>query len=88
MELQEVAILIIATLAAIGGLVLVLLQKKGIIKPILTQTRNGFNFISGGTILLFAIVIGACTLFHYSKIVSVLYVVLLTSIYIFIQKLK
>lgn len=59
MELQDLIIVIFMTLCGIGALVLVLLQKKGIIKPVLTQNVNGPVFMSGGMILLFATAMGA-----------------------------
>ena len=85
MEIQELIMVIVATLAGIISLILVLLQKKGIIKPILIQVTNGFEFTSGGTILLFSTVIGGYILFKYSKMVSVLYVSLFAAVYFLIQ---
>lgn len=85
MEIQELIMVIVATLAGIISLILVLLQKKGIIKPILIQVTNGFEFTSGGTILLFSTVIGGYILFKYSKIVSILYVSLFAVVYFLIQ---
>ena len=85
MELQELIMVIVATLAGIISLILVLLQKKGIIKPTFIQVTNGFEFTSGGTILLFSNVIGGYILFRYSKIVSVLYVSLFATVYFFIK---
>lgn len=58
MEIQELIMVIVATLVGIISLILVLLQKRGIIKPTLIQVTNGFEFTSGGTILLFSTVIG------------------------------
>ncbi len=85
MIISQVIILIVATISAIGGLVLVTLQKKGIIKPVLTQTTNGFDFTSGGTIALFATIVGTYILFGYSKLWAVLYVLLFGGYYILIQ---
>ena len=85
MEIQELIMVIVATLVGIISLILVLLQKKGIIKPMLIQVTNGFEFTSGGTILLFSTVIGGYILFKYSKIVSVLYVSLFAAFYFLIQ---
>ena len=85
MEIQELIIVVVAILAGIIALILTLLQKKGIIKPVFIQVTNGVEFTSGGTILLFAIVIGGYILFKYSKIMSILYVALFVGVYIFIQ---
>lgn len=85
MELQDLIIVIFMTLCGIGALVLVLLQKKGIIKQVLTQNVNEPDFMSGGKILLFATAMGAYTLFKYDKVLSILYVVLFFGIYILIQ---
>ncbi|MBR3600959.1 MAG: hypothetical protein IKL49_01330 [Lachnospiraceae bacterium] len=85
MVIQELIMVIVASLAGIISLILVLLQKKGIIKPILIQVTNGFEFTSGGTILLFSTVIGGYILFKYSKIVSILYVSLFAVVYFLIQ---
>lgn len=85
MEIQELIIVVVAILAGIIGLIMTLLQKKGIIKPVFIQVTNGFEFTSGGTILLFAIVVGGYILFKYSEIMSTLYIVLFAGVYIFIQ---
>lgn len=85
MEIQELIMVIVATLAGIISLILVLLQKKGIIKPTFIQVTNGFEFTSGGTILLFSTIIGGHILFKYSKIVSVLYVLLFAAVYFLIK---
>ena len=85
MEIQELIIVVVAILAGIIGLIMTLLQKKGIIKPILIQVTNGFEFTSGGTILLFSTVIGGYILFKYSKIVSIMYVSLFAVVYFLIQ---
>ena len=85
MEIQELIMVIVAALAGIIGLILVLLQKKGIIKPTFIQVTNGFEFASGGTVLLFSTIIGGYILFKYSKIVSVLYVSLFAGVYFLIQ---
>ena len=85
MEIQELVMVIVSTLAGIISLILVLLQKKGIIKPTFIQVTNGYEFTSGGTILLFSTFIGGYILFKYSKIVSVLYVSLFAAVYFFIQ---
>ena len=85
MEIQELIMVIVATLAGIISLIFVLLQKKGIIKPTFIQVTNGFEFTSGGTILIFSTVIGGYILFKYSKIVSVLYVLLFAAVYFLIK---
>lgn len=85
METQELVMVIVATLAGIISLIFVLLQKKGIIKPTFIQVTNGFEFTSGGTILLFSTIIGGHILFKYSNIVSVLYVLLFVGVYFLIQ---
>lgn len=85
MEIQELIMVIVAALAGIISLILVLLQKKGIIKPIFIQVTNGFEFTSGGTVLLFSTIIGGYILFKYSKIMSFLYVSLFVGGYFLIQ---
>lgn len=85
MEIQELVMVIVSTLAGIISLILVLLQKKGIIKPTFIQVTNGFEFTSGGTILLFSTFIGGYILFKYSKIVSVLYVLFFAVVYFLIK---
>ena len=85
MMISQIIILIVATISAIGGLVLVVLQKKGIMKPVITQTSTGFDFKSGGSIIFFSTVIGAYILFSYSKLWAILYAVMFTGIYILIQ---
>lgn len=85
MEIQELIMVIVAALAGIISLILVWLQKKGIIKPTFIQVTNGFEFTSGGTVLLFSTIIGGYILFKYSKIVSVLYVLLFAGAYFLIQ---
>ena len=85
METQELIIVIVAALAGIISLILVLLQKKRIIKPTFIQVTNGFEFTSGGTVLLFSTIMGGYILFKYSKIVSILYVSLFAGVYFLIQ---
>lgn len=85
METQELIMVILATLAGIISLILVSLQKKGILKSTFIQVTNGFEFTSGGTILLFSTIIGGHILFKYSKIVSVLYVLLFAAVYFLIK---
>ena len=85
MAIQELVMVIVSTLAGIISLILVLLQKKGIIKPTFIQVTNGYEFTSGGTILLFSTFIGGYILFKYSKIVSVLYVSLFAAVYFLIK---
>ena len=85
MEIQELIMVIVATLAGIISLIFVLLQKRGIINPMLIQVTNGFEFTSGGTILLFSTIIGGHILFKYSKIVSALYVLLFAAVYFLIK---
>ena len=81
----QLIILIVATISAIGGLSIVILQKKGIMKPVSVQTSKGFDFKSGGSITFFSTIIGAYVLFGYSKLWAVLYVVMFTGYYILIQ---
>lgn len=85
MEFQELVIFIVAGISGIGGLILVILQKKGIVKPALTQTTTGFNFTSGGTITLFATAVGASILSNHDKILTILYIILFGGFYILIQ---
>ena len=86
MELQELIMICIVTLAGIGGLVLVVLQEKGRIKPIVIQETNGFNFVSGEIIVVFATIIGAYILFKYYKILAFAYIFIFGGGYVFIKR--
>lgn len=58
---------VILSAAAVIGLILVVLQKKGFTKPVVLQNMYQFSFISGGTITLFAVMMGAWLLCDYSE---------------------
>lgn len=85
MMIGQIIILIVATISAIGGLLIVTLQKIGIIKPVLVQTSTGWDFKSGGSITFFSTIIGAYVLLSYSKLWAVLYTVMFIGCYILIQ---
>ena len=82
---SQIIILVAATISAIGGLSIVILQKKGIMKAVLAPTLKGFDFKSGGSITFFSTIIGTYILFGYSKLWAVLYGVMFIGCYILIQ---
>lgn len=61
--------MIFLSIAAILGLVLVVLQKKGIVKPVMNDTA----FMSGGMITLAAVAAGVLVLYNTSMAGAILY---------------
>lgn len=86
MVIEEVITVIFCSIFAAVGLLLVLLEKKGVVKPVFRQTSMGFQFISGEAITLFAVLFGAVIIYSYSLIFAILYVLLFIGLYIMVIK--
>lgn len=71
--------------ATVIGLIMVVLQKKEIIRPLTTQTITNIRFVSGGTITLVATMCGVLMIGDYSGLFAGLYVFVVAVIYIVIQ---
>ncbi|MGF0033246.1 hypothetical protein ACQRBN_09795 [Bariatricus sp. SGI.154] len=85
MEQMDLIIIAFCSLVAVIGLLFVVLQKKGKIHPVLTVTPNGFNFTSGGTIVLLGAILGAVMIHKYSVPWMIFYLVIIAGIYALIQ---
>lgn len=86
MEKMEMILMIVCAVAApVIGLTIVVLQKKGIFRPVLTQTANGFNFVSGGTITILGTGFGVLMIDRYSTLWAFLYAAVVAVLYIIIQ---
>ena len=85
MERLKLIMICFFSVVAIGGLILVILQKKGIVKPMFTCTANGARFVSGGTITFFATLAGMYMICEFSEIWAIVYAVLILVFYLVIQ---
>lgn len=85
MEQTDFIMIVIFTIVAILGLIIVVLQKKGIVRPFLTQNAFDFSLVSGGKITLFALLLGAVVMGKYSICITILYLVVFASIYALIK---
>lgn len=87
METLDIISIAFCTAFAVIGLVLIILQKKGIVKPVLTATAQGVDFISGGMILLMGTVFGTMLLSRFSTLYATLYAGVFLILYVVIQLL-
>lgn len=86
METLDLITVIICSVFTLIGLLIVILQKKDIVRPVATQEYNTFHMVSGGTITFAGTIIGALMISKYSDIFSVLYVIIAVGLYIIIQE--
>ncbi len=68
-----IGLLIFATVLAVVGLVLVFLQKKGIVKSFTTVTQSGPDYVSVGKAFIVPVFLGVLLLYRYSLLWAVLY---------------
>ena len=80
-------LLIFATVLAVVGLVLVFLQKKGIVKSFTTVTQSGPDYVSVGKAFIVLVFLGVLLLYRYSLLWAVLYGAIFIVAYILIQVL-
>lgn len=85
MEQSDMIIVVCCSLGVLIGLIFVVLQKKGKMRPVLTFSSQGLNFTSGGTIVLLGTILGAMMLYKYSVCWMILYLVIIVGIYVLIQ---
>ena len=76
-----IGLLIFATVLAVVGLVLVFLQKKGIV------TQSGPDYVSVGKAFIVPVFLGVLLLYRYSLLWAVLYGAIFIVAYILIQVL-
>lgn len=81
MDLIQLISLTFAALLSLMGLVLVVLQKLGIIRPLMTE----FHFASGGTVTLAGALFGSAILSSYSIPLMILYIAVILAVYLVIQ---
>lgn len=84
MEAYQLYSVIAISAVAIVGLIMVILQKKGIIHP-LVPTSPGGNFMSGGLITLLTVLVGTEQLWNYSIPAAVAYAAAFAGAYVLIQ---
>ena len=82
-----IGLLIFATVLSVVGLVLVFLQKKGIIKSFTTVTQSGPDYVSVGKAFIVPVFLGVLLLYRYSLLWAVLYGAIFIMAYILIQVL-
>ncbi len=82
---EQLIILAVCSVVALIGLILVILQKKDIIHPLVLQNMFDFQMVSGGTITLVSSLLGAITLTDYSNGAAVAYLAVFLALYILIQ---
>lgn len=81
MELIQLIALSFSALLALMGLVLVALQKLGVIQPLMTE----FHLASGGTVTLAGALLGSAILSSYSIPLMILYIAVILAVYLVIQ---
>ncbi len=85
MEQMDAIMLIAFSLLAVLSLLIVVLQKKGMIHSQIVQTSHSFDFISGGKITFLMVLLGAVVLCKYSILLTILYVIVFAGIYALIK---
>lgn len=85
MEQTDIIMLVIFSVLAVIGLLIVALQKKGVIHSRIIQTSDSFELISGGKATFFMALLGASVLCKYSILLTVLYVIVFAGIYAVIK---
>ncbi|MCD8146118.1 MAG: hypothetical protein LUD84_02365 [Clostridiales bacterium] len=85
MDTYDIALAIVFTVFAVIGLICTFLQKKGIIKPFLTQTSNSFRLVTTDGVTLLAILFGAYMISRGSMVAAVLYAVILAGVFFFLK---
>lgn len=85
MEKMDLILIILFSIFAVIGLMIVALQKKGSVKARLLQTSNAFTFVGGGKLTLLCALFGAFMIYQYSAIFAVLYFLIIGIIYIAIK---
>lgn len=85
MEKTDFIMIVVCSFVVMLGLIFVILQKNGKIRPKAIITSRGIDFTSGGTIVFLGTVLGAIMLYKYSVFWTILYVTIIAGIYVFIQ---
>lgn len=85
MEPSQLLLFIICTVFAIIGLVLVFLQKKGILKSFLSQDTHSVRAITGGKVMALGTLFGTILLGQVNVPLGALYALLLVSAYLAIH---
>lgn len=85
MEQTDIMMLVIFSVLAVIGLLIVALQKKGVIYSRIIQTSHSFDFVSGGKITFLMVLLGAAIFCKYSILLTVLYVIVFAGIYALIK---
>ncbi|MCD8008452.1 MAG: hypothetical protein LUF68_05900 [Clostridiales bacterium] len=85
MDTYDIALAIFFTVFAVIGLICTFLQKKGVIKPFLSQTSNSFQFVTTDGVTLLAIFFGAYMISRGSVVAAVLYAVILAGTFFLIK---
>ncbi|MCD8021045.1 MAG: hypothetical protein LUF92_16160 [Clostridiales bacterium] len=85
METIDIILAIIFTIFAILGTICAELQRRGIMKPFLTNTSDSFHIVTTDGITLLAILMGARMIAYSSITFAILYVVILAGLFLFIR---
>lgn len=85
MEQMDVIMLIAFSVLAVLSLLIVVLQKKGMIHSQIVQTSHSFDFISGGKVTFLMVLLGAIVLCEYSILLTILYVIVFAGTYALIK---
>ena len=85
METMDIILLVVFTLAAVVGLIVAILQKKGTLKSSKNTRNHQTSITNGGTIMIVAGLLGMMILAKYSLPLAFLYEVVVLAAFILVQ---
>lgn len=85
MATTDIILLVVFTLAAIVGLVITILQKKGILKPAKQAQNNHMSITNGSAIMIIAGLLGMMIIAKYSMPLAFLYEVVVLGAFMLVQ---
>ncbi len=85
MDNIQIICVVICTVFAVSGLILLVLQEKGIIKSFLTQETKGFDFVGAEKVIILAVGIGTLMMYQIGTLHAIIYVALFIMAFLLIK---
>lgn len=85
METTDIILLIVFTLVSVVGLMIIVLQKKGKIRPAKKMQNNHMNITNGGAIMIVSGLLGMMIIAKYSMPLAFLYEVAVLGTFMLVQ---
>lgn len=85
MTTTDIILLVVFTLVSVAGLIVTILQKKGILRPAKKTQNNHMSITNGGAIMIVAGLLGMMIVAKYSMPLAFLYEVAVLGAFMLVQ---